>query len=152
MILSLQGFWNFGTNRNPKTAIENITKLMLNAQGVIERGDVKNMPDITEIYGSAAFGNYMKVEDLKTKTKYKIVAATIQKLHTNDGKEIPKLVIALDNGKLFTLNRTNAERIARNLKTPDYTKWIGGEIELKQAEATFQGKDFDVLRVVKEYE
>jgi len=102
------------------------------------------MADISELYGS---GSFLKTNDVKQETKLKITAVAVEKI-----RDTTKLVLTLDNGKKFPLNRTNAERLSKNFGTPDYTKWVGKEFKIRKSETTFQGQDVDCLRVVKEYE
>ena len=102
------------------------------------------MPDISEIYGS---GSFLKTGDVKQETQMNIKSVAVEKIRENT-----KIVLTLDNGKKFPLNRTNVERLARNFGTTDYTKWAGKSFRLRKSETTFQGQDVDCLRVVKEYD
>ena len=100
------------------------------------------MADVDEIYGG---GNFLKSSDLP---KGQIQDATIKSIDVQMVGDKQKLVLELDSGKAFVLNKTNAKQLADNFATPDYTKWVGKKFKLFRTTTQYQGGTVECLRVV----
>ena len=99
--------------------------------------------NIDDIYGGSA--NSLKTADIP---KGQIPEFTIKSVSVKEFGENRKLVLELDNSKVFVANKTNARQLAGNFDTPDYTKWVGRKFKVLRTTTTFQGSSVDCLRVV----
>ena len=104
------------------------------------------MASIKDIYKS---GSFLKTTDIpKGKdTEFTIKSAKLEAVGDKD-----KLVLTFEDDMKWPLNKTNAERIAKNLKTDDYEKWTGKKIRIRRSETKYQGREIECLRVVREYD
>ena len=101
------------------------------------------MADINEIYGSG--GNFLKTTDIE---KGKIMDCKVVSVAVKEIGDDRKLVIELEGGKAFVLNKTNAAQLANNLGTPDYEKWPGKTFKIFRTMTNYQGSTVECLRVV----
>jgi hypothetical protein len=103
---------------------------------------------VDDIYG----GNYLKISDIPHNgvLECKIKTAFVDLV----GKDKPtkKIILDLESGKSFPLNKINSERLAKNFGSPKFATWVGKSFKVKQGETQFNGKDTPCIRVVKEYE
>lgn len=98
--------------------------------------------NIDDIYGAT---NSLKTNDIP---KGQVPEFVIRSVGTREFGENKKLVLELDNGKSFVLNKTNARQLAGNFETPDYSKWVGKKFKLLRTSTPFQGETVECLRVV----
>ncbi len=104
--------------------------------------------NINSLYG----GNYLKTTDIPValQVECKIVSSYIQEFKDKKGNPVKKLVLKLESGKDFTLNKTNATRLAKRFGTDNYSQWNGKTFLIERDETEFAGNDVECLRVVKE--
>lgn len=104
--------------------------------------------DIGSLYG----GNYLKTSDIPEDSQVEctIIGTKIQEFTDKNGNPVKKLVLRLDSGKEFTLNKTNATRLAKRFGTDKFTEWTGKTFLLERDETEYAGRDVECLRVVKE--
>ena len=104
-----------------------------------------------DVYG----GSFLKTSDLPrdgSAMEFTIKTVKVDSVGKGDDTK-KKILLALENSdKVFVVNKTNAERLAKNFKTPAFKNWAGKKFKLKRGDTQFQGKDTEGMRVVKEYD
>ncbi len=105
------------------------------------------MPDINDIYPERS---YLTAKDIGEGQILEVKSESLEvRDFTKDGKSIQKLVAKLNNGKMFALNKANAQRLAEWFGTPDYTKWTGRPFKLVRSYTTYAGQEVPCVRVQK---
>lgn len=104
---------------------------------------------IDDIYG----GNFLKTSDLPRNgvLECKIKAVRVDKVGRGEDAR-KKILLDLESGKVFVVNKTNAERLSKNFRSSTYSSWTGKTFKVKVGETQYSGKDVEAMRVVKEYE
>ena len=108
---------------------------------------------IEDVYGSGQKSDFLATKDIPEGEKLdcKIVAMNKKELGKGE-KATTKLIASLESGKSFVINKTNAERLAKNFGTTHYKEWIGKTFILYRSETTYAGQEVDCLRVQKNVE
>ena len=94
------------------------------------------MPSFRDIYGSSDFLSAASFPDGQ------IVTVTIKEMKVETVKEgdKPKLIAYLGNGKKMSVNKTNAEILAKGFGSEDYTTWTGRSFKIIKGQTKFQGQ------------
>jgi hypothetical protein len=96
----------------------------------------------------AAFGKYLKTEDLQGKACRLTIDAICEEILDGDkGKEHKLVARFVGKEKGLVLNRTNADSIAQICNSEDTDDWAGQTIVLFPDQTKFGGKTVDCVRV-----
>jgi hypothetical protein len=98
------------------------------------------MPHVSDAYPS----KYLKTADLNGGSlRARIVSADIESVGYENER---KLVLNLEGGKKFILNKTNARFLAKHYGD-NTDNWANAEIELYATPVDFQGRAVEATRV-----
>lgn len=104
-------------------------------------------PSIDSIYGETV--SSIKTQDVKEGQPLTC------KIKNSEAKRIgddTKIVLTMEDGRSWFVNKTNARRLSELFNNPNYDQWVGKSFNLIRSWTTYQGQEIACLRVQRKIE
>lgn len=96
----------------------------------------------------AAFGSYLKTEDLQGRPARVVIESVgLEEVKGEDGKEMKLIARFHGKDKGLILNRTNCELLEQITGLDDYDAWVGATVVLYPTTTRFGNKTVPCLRI-----
>lgn len=105
-------------------------------------------PNVDEIYGDSR--SLLTTKDVQEGKTLRVTIKSVKPDKIGQSDKI-KLVLELDNGKSFALNKTNAQRLSEQFGA-NYETWVGKSFDIIRSFTMYQGSEVACLRVARKLE